>query len=68
MERNAAMASMLDGITEAYKSGGDYFKAANARKAAKAVREHTAPIRVAQEAFALDGVGKGTVEKIAECA
>lgn len=55
---------MLDAAS-AYKEAGEYMKSAGANKAAKAIAALTEPIIFAQDLFILDGVGKGTVDRIA---
>ncbi len=55
---------LIDDVAAAYKESGEYIKAAAARKASKSIAGVAAPIAVAQELLVLEGVGKGTVEKI----
>lgn len=66
MERNKGAAKLLEDVAIVYKEAGEYIKCAGLKKAAKVIAALTEPIKFAQELLALDGVGKGTVDRIAK--
>ena len=64
MARNAAIVKLLEGVAQDYHDAKEYIKKANANKAVKAVKALVTPIQVARQLSALEGCGKGTVEKV----
>lgn len=64
MARNRAIASFLKTFVDSYKEAKEWIKAANAQKAVKAILSLTEPVVIARQLSALDGCGKGTIEKV----
>jgi hypothetical protein len=64
MARNRAIASFLKTFVDSYKEAKEWIKAASAQKAVKAILALTEPIVIARQLSALDGCGKGTIEKV----
>jgi hypothetical protein len=66
MARNAAIAQMLEQVVQKYHDNKEWIKKAAATKAVKAVKALATPIQVARQLSALEGCGKGTIEKVEE--
>ena len=64
MARNAAIVKFLQGIAQTYHDNKEWIKKAGANKAVKAVQALMEPVQVARQLLALEGCGKGTVEKV----
>ena len=65
MARNAEIVKFLESVAQGYHDSAEWMKKANANKAARAVKALTTPIAVARQLSALEGCGKGTIEKVA---
>jgi len=64
MARNRAIANFLKTFVDSYKEAQEWMKMAGAKKAVNAILALTEPIVIARQLSALDGCGKGTIEKV----